>query len=57
MIVELKAIETLTAIHEVQLVNYLAATGIETGLLLNFGSESLQPKRKFRHFKPKQSPS
>lgn len=53
LIVELKAIESITPSHEVQLVNYLAATGIDTGLLLNFGSQSLQPKRKFRFNKPK----
>lgn len=54
LIVELKAIETIAPIHEVQLVNYLAATGIDNGLLLNFGNQSLQPKRKFRTSKPKQ---
>ena len=40
--------------HEVQLVNYLAATGIDCGLLLNFGP-SVQVKRKFREYKPKES--
>ncbi|WP_038166177.1 GxxExxY protein [Verrucomicrobium sp. BvORR106] len=55
LIVELKAIETINPVHEVQLVNYLAATGIDVGLLLNFGSESLQTKRKFRKFKQKQA--
>jgi len=38
----------------VQLVNYLTATGIDTGLLLNFGS-SVQVKRKFREYKPGQN--
>jgi GxxExxY protein len=33
----LKAVEQLQKIHEVQLVNYLKATGIEVGLLINFG--------------------
>ncbi|MPM00530.1 hypothetical protein SDC9_46756 [bioreactor metagenome] len=42
VIVELKAIESLTQVHEVQLVNYLKATGTEVGLLLNFG-----PRPKF----------
>ena len=56
LIIELKAIEALAKIHEVQLVNYLVATGIETGLLLNFGTRSLEVRRKFRHRKPK-SPS
>lgn len=48
LIVELKAIETLATIHEVQLVNYLTATQKDTGLLINFGSKSLQVKRKYR---------
>jgi GxxExxY protein len=52
LIVELKSIQSILPIHEVQLVNYLAATGIDEGVLLNFGSESLQFKKKFR--KPKQ---
>ena len=48
VIVELKAVQNLAKIHEVQLVNYLNGTGKETGLLLNFGSRSLEYKRKFR---------
>lgn len=39
VIIELKAAETLTDENEVQLVNYLKATNIEVGLLLNFGKE------------------
>lgn len=39
VIVELKAIESLNRIHEVQLVNYLKATNIEVGLLINFGNK------------------
>lgn len=50
LIIELKAVQTLAKEHEVQLVNYLAATGIDDGLLLNFGS-SVDVKRKFRVFK------
>jgi len=45
VIVELKAIEKVQAIHEVQLINYLKATKIEVGLLINFG-RSCQIKRK-----------
>jgi GxxExxY protein len=52
IIVELKAIETLTKLHEAQLVNYLTATGVDIGLLINFG-QSVQIKRKYRTFKPK----
>ena len=45
IILELKAVKELHAAHEVQLVNYLKATGIEVGLLINFG-ESVEIKRK-----------
>lgn len=37
VIIELKAIRTLDPAHEAQLINYLKATNIEVGLLLNFG--------------------
>ena len=45
IILELKAAETLVEEHELQLINYLKATKIEIGLLLNFGKEP-QIKRK-----------
>ncbi len=48
LIVELKSIQALAKAHEVQIVNYLVATGIDEGLLLNFGAERLEYKRKFR---------
>lgn len=48
LIVETKAIQVLAKIHEVQLVNYLVATGVDEGLLLNFGAERLEFKKKFR---------
>ena len=41
LIVETKAIQALAKVHEVQLVNYLVATNIDEGLLLNFGTERL----------------
>jgi GxxExxY protein len=50
IILEFKAVENLTRGHEVQLVNYLAATGIDNGLLINFGS-SVHVKRKFRVYR------
>lgn len=50
IIVELKAVENIHPLHEVQLVNYLAGTGIDNGLLINFGS-SVKVKRKFRNYK------
>ena len=37
VILELKAVRSILPEHETQLVNYLKATGIEVGLLLNFG--------------------
>ena len=40
VIIEIKAVESLTAAHECQLVNYLKATEIEVGLLLNFGKKA-----------------
>jgi GxxExxY protein len=48
LILELKANQLLAKAHEVQLVNYLVATGIDEGLLLNFGVERLEYKGKFR---------
>jgi len=45
IIVELKAIKAFTSIEEAQLLNYLKATGMERGLLLNFGAQKLQVKR------------
>lgn len=53
IIVELKAIRQINREHEVQLVNYLTATKIEIGLLINFGP-SVQVKRKHRIFKETQ---
>ena len=55
VMVENKSVQALVAVHEVQLVNYLTATGIEVGLLLNFGSASLEVKRKTRTYRPKSS--
>jgi GxxExxY protein len=48
LIVELKAVQSLVAAHEVQTVNYLVATGKDIGLLINFGAERLEFKKKFR---------
>ena len=45
VIVETKAIATLTSADQAQLINELKATGLKRGLLLNFGAESLQHKR------------
>ncbi len=51
VILELKAVDALSKAHEVQTVNYLTATGLDIGLSINFGSERLQFKRKFRQRK------
>ena len=45
VIIELKAVKALKEEHEWQLVNYLTATGLEVGLLINFGHD-LEVKRK-----------
>ena len=45
VLVELKAVEFLTTAHEVQLINYLEVFKLPVGLLINFGSPSLQFKR------------
>ena len=46
--VETKAITELTRVDDAQLINELKATGLQRGLLLNFGSPSLQFKRLVR---------
>ena len=51
-LIELKANQSLVVANEVQLVNYLTATGIDLGLLLNFGAARLGFKRKTRLLKP-----
>ena len=45
VLVELKAVSNLMPVHYAQVINYLNATGIEVGLLINFGSPRLQYKR------------
>lgn len=51
VILEIKAIQHLLPVHEAQLVNYLTATKIDCGLLINFGGERLEIKRKYRTYK------
>lgn len=45
IIVELKAVPAMLPIHEAQLLNYLKATGIKLGLLVNMGGKSVEYKR------------
>lgn len=45
LIIELKAVKSLTAEHEAQLINYLKATKIKVGLVVNFGRSKLEWKR------------
>ena len=47
VLVELKAIKMLAPEHQAQLINYLHASGIEVGLLVNFGNSKLEIKRCF----------
>jgi GxxExxY protein len=53
VLVENKATQAIVASHEMQVVNYLVATGIDIGLLFNFGADSLQVKRKYRIYRTK----
>jgi GxxExxY protein len=50
VICELKAVDVLKKAHEVQLVNYLVVTGIDVGVLINFG-DCVTVKRKYREYK------
>ena len=45
LIVELKAVKEFTDIHFAQLRSYLKATGLKTGLLLNFSKPTLEIRR------------
>jgi GxxExxY protein len=45
VIVECKSVTTLDSVHEAQLINYLKASGLLVGLLINFGRPKLQYRR------------
>ena len=48
VVIELKSVENLSKAHEVQLVNYLNGLEKEIGLLINFGPNGVDVKRKYR---------
>jgi len=48
IILEMKALNVLTTQHESQVLNYLKATSYQLGILVNFGSKSLEYKRMVR---------
>ena len=52
VIVELKTAEAISTAHEAQLLNYLRATGIEVGLILNFGPKPQFRRKVFTHHRP-----
>ncbi|MEA3359251.1 MAG: GxxExxY protein [Thermodesulfobacteriota bacterium] len=45
IIVEIKALSSISGTEEAQLINYLKATDLKVGLLINFGAKSLEYKR------------
>ena len=49
--VEIKAVIQLEDVHLAQAINYVEAYGLEIGLLINFGSKSLQFKRVMKSIK------
>ena len=54
VIIEIKSVNNIIPAHEMQLVNYLSITGINNGLIINFGNlEKLDIKRKYRIYKSK----
>lgn len=48
VILELKSVRRIVRAHDVQLVNYLVATGKHVGLLINFGEKKVEIKRKIK---------
>lgn len=52
VIIEIKATRCIDVTHELQTVSYLTATGIDNGIILNFGnSDKVQIKRKYRIYR------
>ncbi len=55
IIIELKSVTAITDAHKAQAINYLAATGLELAIILNFGEQSLHQERIVRYKSPKNS--
>lgn len=45
ILLELKAVDAFTKAHDAQVLNYLKATGLKLGILINFGKERVESKR------------
>jgi GxxExxY protein len=45
VIIELKAVKAILPEHQAQIINYLKATGVEVGLLINLGNQKLEYRR------------
>ncbi len=56
LLIENKVVSTLVQAHIRQLINYLSATGIDQGLLLNFGAESIEFRTKERQYRKQSGP-
>ncbi len=54
VVVELKSQKHIVKENEAQLVNYLKGLRRDIGLLINFGPDGVEVKRKYREFKPKE---
>ncbi len=53
IVVEIKAVSQLVNVHEIQLVNYLTIMNRDVGLLINFGGDKFEVKRKHRLYNAK----
>ena len=47
IIIEIKAVDKIVSTHKIQIINYLKATGLTTGLVINFGNPTVQIARAF----------
>ena len=52
LLIEAKAVRAIVPVHEAQIVNYLTSTGLDIGLLFNFGAPRLEFRRKWRTYTP-----